>query len=199
MTIKVGITGGIGSGKSTVCKIFELLNIPVFDADTVAKQILNSNFKIKTGLIHIFGEGIYLDDETIDRKKLAKIIFNDDIQLEKMNRLVHPAVRKEFNTWVKKQNSEYIIHEAAILFESDFYKMMDYTILITAPKKQKIERVIKRDGIPKDLVLERMSRQWTDEEKRKLTRFEIKNDNKRLIIPMIIEIDKNLKKYGKIW
>lgn len=199
MTIKVGITGGIGSGKSTVCKIFELLNIPVFDADTVAKQILNSNFKIKTGLIHIFGEGIYLDDETIDRKKLAKIIFNDDIQLEKMNRLVHPAVREEFNTWVKKQNSEYIIHEAAILFESDFYKMMDYTILITAPKKQKIERVIKRDGIPKDLVLERMSRQWTDEEKRKLTRFEIKNDNKRLIIPMIIEIDKNLKKYGKIW
>jgi dephospho-CoA kinase len=199
MTIKVGITGGIGSGKSTVCKIFELLGVPVFEADVVAKQLLNSHPEIKTGLIHLFGETIYTPDGAINRKRLASIIFNNEIQLAKMNKLVHPVVREEFNKWVKKQKSPYIIHEAAILFESGFYKMMDFTILVSAPKKQKIERVMKRDGVSEELVLERMNKQWTDEEKRKLAGIEIMNDNKRLIIPEIIETDKKLKEYGKIW
>ncbi len=199
MTIKVGITGGIGSGKSTVCRVFELLGVPVFEADIVAKQLLNSHSGIKTGLIHLFGGTIYTDDGTVNRKKLANIIFNDEIQLKKMNNLVHPVVREEFNKWVKNQDSAYIIHEAAILFESGFYKMMDFTILVSAPEKQRIERVMKRDGISEELVLERMNRQWTDEEKRKTASLEIINDNKHLIIPEVIETDKKLKEYGKIW
>ena len=199
MAVKVGITGGIGSGKSTVCKVFKLLGVPVFEADSVAKHLLNTNNKIRAGLIHLFGPEIYMEDGTVDRKKLAGIIFNDDIQLEKMNRLVHPVVREEFYNWIEKQDFPYIIHEAAILFESGFYKIMDYTILISAPENQKIERVIKRDGVSKELVIERMKKQWPDEKKRKLASLELKNDNKHLLIPEIIEIDKKLKDYGKIW
>ncbi|MCG6186895.1 dephospho-CoA kinase [Maribellus maritimus] len=199
MTIKIGITGGIGSGKSTICNIFKLLGVPVFEADTIAKQLLDSDSKIKTKLIHLFGEGIYMDNGRVNRKKLANIIFNDNIQLEKMNKMVHPVVREKFNDWVDKQNHKYIIHEAAILFESGFYKMMDFNILVSAEKRHRIERVKKRDGVSEAQVLERISRQWTDKEKRKLASIEIINDNKRLIIPEIIEIDKKLKKYGKIW
>ncbi|MBN1985519.1 MAG: dephospho-CoA kinase [Prolixibacteraceae bacterium] len=199
MAIKVGITGGMGSGKSTVCKIFKLLGAPVFEADVVAKQLLNTHPKIKKGLIRLFGEGIYMQDGAIDRKKLAGIIFNNKIQLANMNRLVHPVVLDEFNKWLEKQQDAYIIHEAAILFESGFYKMMDFTLLISAPLQQRIERVMKRDGVGEQQVLERINRQWTDEEKRKLASLEIINDNKHLIIPVIIEIDKKLKQYGKIW
>jgi dephospho-CoA kinase len=199
MTIKVGITGGMGSGKSTVCKIFKLLGAPVFEADVVAKQLLNTHPEIKSGLVRLFGKGIYMQDGTIDRKKLAGIVFNDEIQLANMNRLVHPVVREEFNKWHEKQQAAYIIHEAAILFESGFYKMMDFTLLISAPEQQRIERVIKRDEVREQQVLERINRQWPDEKKRKLASLEIINDNTHLIIPAIIEIDKKLKQYGKIW
>lgn len=199
MTIKVGITGGIGSGKSTVCQIFKLLGVPVFEADLVAKQLLNTNSEIKENLIRLFGKEIYTKNIGVDRKKLAGIIFNDDIKLSKVNKLIHPVVLEEFNNWANQQNSPYIIHEAAILFESDFYKMMDFNILVSAPEKQRIKRVTKRDGINAEQVKERMAKQWNDDEKRKLASIEIKNDNKNLIIPQIIRIDKNLKEHGKIW
>ena len=199
MAITIGITGGIGSGKSTVCQIFKLLGVPVFEADTVAKELVNSNSEIKTGLVNLYGEDIYTQNGLIDRKKLADIIFNDDIQLAKVNTLVHPVVREEFKKWVKLQETTYIIHEAAILFESGFYKMMDFTILVSAPEPQRIERVVKRDGTSENLVKERMAKQWTDEQKRKLASFEIKNDNRNLIIPQIIKIDNQIKEYGKIW
>lgn len=199
MAITIGITGGIGSGKSTVCKVFKVLDIPVFEADKVAKELMNTNAGLKEQLVRLFGEGIYTPDSVVDRKKLAKIIFNDHLQLEKINALVHPVVRNEFKNWKTKQQTIYIIHEAAILFESGFYKMMDYTILVTAPEKQRIERVLTRDGVSESEVKERISKQWPDEQKRKLASFEIKNDNKDLLIPQIIEMDKQLKKYGKIW
>lgn len=199
MAITIGITGGIGSGKSTVCKVFKVLGIPVFEADKVAKELMNTNAGLKEQLVRLFGEGIYTPDSVVDRKKLAKIIFNDHLQLEKINALVHPVVRNEFKNWKTKQQTIYIIHEAAILFESGFYKMMDYTILVTAPEKQRIERVLTRDGVSESEVKERISKQWPDEQKRKLASFEIKNDNKDLLIPQIIEMDKQLKKYGKIW
>jgi len=199
MILTVGITGGIGSGKSTVCRIFKLLGIPVFEADGVAKQLLNSNAEIKTKLIHLFGEGIYTAEGLIDRKKLADNIFNDDFQLAKINKLVHPFVRTEFQEWLKMQDTPYIIHEAAILFESGFYKMMDFTILVSAPETQRIERVIKRNGLSTTQIKERMAKQWVDSKKRKLAGIEIKNDNKSLIIPKIIQIDKNIREHGKIW
>lgn len=199
MTLKIGITGGIGSGKSTICRVFSLLGVPVFEADKIAKQLINSHPEIKKGLIHLFGDDIYVKNSGVDRKKLAGIIFNNDIQLAKVNALVHPVVRNEFRNWVELQHSPYVIHEAAILFESGFYKLMDFTILVSAPEKERTERVIKRDGITEALVKTRMAKQWDDSEKRKLANFEIVNDNKKMVIPKIIEIDKKIKEYGKIW
>jgi len=199
MPIKVGITGGIGSGKSTVCEIFKLLGVPVFEADVVAKQLQNTNQKIKNGLISLFGEDIYTPEGLVDRKKLANIIFNSDFQIAKINELIHPVVKEEFENWLKKQNSAYIIHEAAILFESGFYKIMDYTILVSAPEEQRIERVMKRDCINRETVMQRIKKQWSEEEKQKLASIVVHNDNKNLVIPEIIKIDKNLKEYGEIW
>lgn len=199
MALAIGITGGIGSGKSTVCKIFKLLGVPVFEADLVAKALINSDAEIRTGLIQFFGKDIYSSDNKINRKMLANLIFNDDLLMEKVNRLVHPAVRNKYLIWVKQQNSIYVIHEAAILFESGFYKMTDYSILVSAPEDMRIERVTHRDNIDLEMVKSRMLKQWTDEEKRKLASFEIVNDNKKLLIPQILEIDKKLKTHGKIW
>jgi dephospho-CoA kinase len=200
MAVTIGITGGIGSGKSTVCKLFELLRVPVFEADKVAKELLDTHPEIKSGLIHQFGKSIYTKNGTIDRKKLAGIIFNNQLQLQKMNELVHPVVRNEFKNWVKEYNEQpYVIHEAAILFESGFYKMMDYTILVSAPLEQRIERVMKRDGVTRKQVMERMKNQMPEEEKQKLSDIILLNDNHNLLIPKIVEIDKMIRKYGKIW
>lgn len=199
MAIKIGITGGIGSGKSIICQLFKLLGAPVFEADVWAKELVNSHEKIKTGLIDWYGSDIYTQNGTIDRKKLAGIIFTNEIELQKVNNLIHPVVREEFQNWAEKQISPYVIHEAAILFESGFYKMMDQTILVTAPEEMRIERVSTRDGSDAKEVRERIQKQWSDDKKRPLVTFEIRNDNKTLLIPQIIKIDKQLKEYGKIW
>lgn len=197
--ITVGITGGIGSGKSTVSNVFKILGIPVFEADKAAKILLDKNEKVKSEIIHLFGEGIYSSDGTVNRKKLAEIIFNDEIQLRKVNEIVHPEVRNEYQVWLKIQSTAYIIHEAAILFESGFYKMMDFTILVTAPEQLRIKWVTKRDGVSEKQVRERMARQWPDEKKQKLADIVLHNNNNDLIIPEIIKTDKSLKTNGKIW
>jgi len=199
MALKIGITGGIGSGKSTVCKVFKLLGVPVFEADTVAKQLMDSNDQIKNGLVNLFGESVYTKNGSVDRKKLASIIFNDDIQLQKVNELVHPVVRSKFLNWAENQTVSYVVHEAAILFESGFYKMMDFTILVSAPEEERISRVIKRDGSLPQQVKERIQKQWSDEEKIKLASLVINNSEDELILPQIIKIDKQLKEYGKVW
>jgi len=199
MPVTVGITGGIGSGKSTVCRVFKLLGVPVFEADMVSKKLLNTSDKIKSGLIRLYGEGIYTSDSGIDRKKLAEIIFNNDIQLAKVNELIHPEVRNEYRIWFERQTAPYIIHEAAILFESGFYKMMDFTILVSAPENIRIGRVVERDKTDADKVKERIQKQWNDSIKRKLASLEIVNDNSQLIVPQIIRIDKTLRENGKIW
>jgi dephospho-CoA kinase len=199
MTVTIGITGGIGSGKTMVCEIFRLLGIPVFQADVVAGKLINSDAVIRNELISLYGHDIYNSDRKINREKLAGIIFNNDAELEKVNKVVHPAVRNEYMNWVKNQESEYVIHEAAILFESGFYKMMDFTILVTAPEEMRIERVMKRNGLTRENVISRIDRQWPDSEKRKIASVELINDNKSLLIPQIIEIDKKIKTNGKIW
>lgn len=199
MAVKVGITGGIGSGKSTVCKVFRKLGIPVFEADSVAKQLMNTDESIRYGLVDLFGKGVYTPEGLVDRKKLASLIFNNDIQLQKVNELVHPVVRTEFLKWAEEQAVPYVIQEAAILFESGFYKMMDFTILVSAPEEERLVRVMKRDKSTAEQVRERMRKQWSDDERRKLASVEIKNAENDLIIPQIIEIDKQLREYGKIW
>ncbi len=197
--LSIGITGGIGSGKSTVATVFKLLGIPVFEADQVAKSIIDVNPEIRNQFVQLFGNEIYNNNNKLNRKKLAEVIFNDDFLLEKVNQLVHPAVQNEYFSWLKLQESTYIIHEAAILFESGFYKLMDYTILVSAPENIRIERVCKRDTILPEQVRSRIRKQWTDEKRRELAGIELVNDNKRLLLPQILEIDYNLKAYGKIW
>lgn len=194
--IKVGITGGIGSGKSTVCKVFRVIGIPVFEADVVAKQLMNSEIIIREQLINVFGSSVYLPDQTIDRKFLSGMVFNNPSLLEQLNAIVHPVVRKTFADWCQKQQSPYIIHEAAILFESGFYKMMDKTITVVTDETERIDRVMKRNGITEEQVRQRIQNQWTDEQRIKLADYIIGNNDNELIIPQILEIDKKIRANG---
>lgn len=194
--IKVGITGGIGSGKTTVCKVFRVLGIPVFEADTTAKQLMNTDAELREKLIGLFGTAVYQPDQTIDRKYLAGIVFTNPSLLAQLNDLVHPVVRKAFDEWCHVQHSPYVLHEAAILFESGFYSMMDKTITVVTSEKQRIERVVKRDRLTVELVKQRMRNQWSDDEKIKLADFVIGNNDRELIIPQIVEIDKKIRAHG---
>ncbi|MDO9615979.1 MAG: dephospho-CoA kinase [Bacteroidota bacterium] len=194
--IKVGITGGIGSGKSTACKVFSFLGIPVFEADIVAKQLMNTDPEIRSRLISLFGTSVYLPDHTIDRKYLAGIVFNNASLLAQLSKIVHPEVHKSFDNWCLNQQSPYILHESAILFETGFYKLMDKSIAVVANENQRIERVMKRDKITHELVKQRIKNQLNDEEKIKLADFVIGNNDHELIIPQIVEIDKKIRANG---
>lgn len=194
--IKVGITGGIGSGKSTVCQFFKTLGIPVFEADVEAKKLINTSDSIRNQLIVEFGSDIYLPNQTIDRKKLADLIFNSPTLLERVNKIIHPEVRNYFFRWCEVQRSPYVVHEAAIMFESGFYQLMDFTVLVTAPEELRIQRVMKRENCSEESVRARIARQWSDEEKMKLANFVINNDNKYLIVPQLFEIDKQFRNHG---
>ena len=132
------------------------------------KNLLNDNSLIKDELIRLFGTSIYSGNNTVDRKKLASIVFNDDFALQKLNALVHPLVRENFHEWYSRQNSAYVLHEAAILIESGFYKLMDKTILVVAHEETRINRVIKRDNLEREMVLERISKQWDDQQKKRV-------------------------------
>lgn len=194
--IKIGITGGIGSGKSTACRIFSVLGIPVFEADIEAKNLMNSDPEMSKQLVRLFGEAVYLPDHTIDRKYLAGIVFNTPSLLTQLNQIVHPAVRRAFSEWINKQESPYIIHEAAILFESGFYKLMDKTIVVVANEEQRISRVLKRDNLSPELVKQRIKSQWSDEERIKLADYIIRNNDDELITPQIVELDKKIRAYA---
>lgn len=193
---KVGITGGIGSGKSTVCRVFSILGIPVFEADVVAKQLQSTDAGIRSQLIALFGPAVYLPDMSIDRKYLASIVFNDPSLLLQLNAIIHPAVRKVFFEWCDRQQSPYVLLEAAILYESGFYKMMDKVIVVSTDQDQRIQRVMKRDGTTREQVLQRIGNQWTDEQRNKLADFVIHNNDNELIIPQIVEIDKKIRSNG---
>ncbi|WP_430973566.1 dephospho-CoA kinase [Sunxiuqinia rutila] len=193
---KVGITGGIGSGKSTICNFFSLKGIPVFNADLEAKRIMNSSSLVRSQMMLHFGNDIYLANQQLDRQKLAALIFNSEPLLQKVNAIVHPAVRNYFFEWCQNQQAPYVVHEAAILFESGFYNMMDYTILVTAPEQQRIDRVIQRDHSTREQVKERIAKQWPDEEKMKLANTTINNNNRELILPVLIELDQKFRTHG---
>ena len=194
--IKVGITGGIGSGKSTVCKVFKIMGIPVFEADIVARQLMNSNTAIREQIINLFGASVYLPDQTIDRKFISGIVFNNPSLLEQLNGIIHPAVRKSFEEWCLNQQSPCVINEAAILFESGFYKMMDKTITVVTDEAERIQRVMKRDKTTEEQIRQRMRNQWTDEQRIKFADFVINNNDNELIIPQIVEIEKKLRSNG---
>jgi len=194
--LKVGITGGIGSGKSTVCMIFSLLGIPVFEADKIARQLMDNHPVIREQLIDLFGEAVYIPDRTVDRKYLAEIAFNDPSLLTGLNGIVHPVVLHIFYDWCDKQQSPYVLLEAAILFESGFYKMMDKTIVVVAGEAERIRRVQMRDGVSPEMVKKRIKNQWNDQQRMELADFLIENEGSRLVIPQVLDTDKKIRAYG---
>ncbi|MBN2349746.1 MAG: dephospho-CoA kinase [Bacteroidales bacterium] len=189
--LKVGITGGIGSGKSTVCKIFGILGIPVFDSDAEANKITDKNPEVKKELIQLFGKNIYTGNG-LDRKKLAAIIFEDKKSLKKVNDLIHPRVGLAFSDWLKTQASQYIIQEAAILFESGAYQFMDKIITISAPEDLRISRILTRKNMTAEKAHEIINTQWTDEQKIKMSDYVIINDQQTLILPQVLHIHHSL-------
>jgi dephospho-CoA kinase len=191
--LKIGLTGNIGSGKTTVSKIFEILGIPVFYADDAAKNVMVNDKILIDGIKAAFGEQSYFDDGALNRKHIADIVFNDPIKLAKLNSLVHPATFRAFDAWVKEiKDVPYVLKEAALLFESDSYKLCDYTVMVQAPLETRIKRVMQRDGLSKAEIENRDSNQFTEEKKTKLADYVIVNDDKQLVTPQVLEM------HGKI-
>ena len=165
--IRVGLTGGIGSGKSTVAQIFEVLGIPVFYADDEAKKILNEDEELKEQIVKNFGGESYVDGK-LNRSYIASIVFNDKSKLEILNSLTHPATFKHGDEWMNKQTTPYAIHEAALVFEANVKERLDYVIGVFSPEELRIKRVMERDGITRDEVMKRIKRQMNEDEKIKL-------------------------------
>lgn len=187
----IGLTGGIGSGKSTIAEVFDILKIPVFNSDIEAKQ-LYSHPEIKQQIIKLFGN-VYNQQNQLDKKALANIVFNDDEKLKQLNNIIHPAVKTLFETWVNKNNqTPILIKEAAILIESGAAKQVDKIIVVTAPEKERIKRVMQRDNVSKKEVIARMRKQLPEEKLITHADFIIKNDNQHLVIPQILDIVKKL-------
>lgn len=185
--IRVGLTGGIGSGKSVVAKVFETLGIPVYYADDAAKKLMNTDEELKTAIIKNFGEASYVNGE-LDRKYMASIVFNDKEKLELLNSLTHPATIRDAEEWIKQQTSPYIIKEAALLFESGADKNLDFVIGIEAPLQLKIKRVMARDGMSEEEIMKRINRQMDEEAKMKRCDFVIINNEQELVIPQVLEL-----------
>lgn len=196
--MKVGITGGIGSGKSLACAIFRNLGVPVFEADKAAREIMDKDREVIQTLTGYFGPAVYSSEGQLNRKLLASVIFNQHEALEMVNGLVHPLVRKRFENWAAQQKEVYVLQEAAILFESGFHRLMDLNILITAPEERRILRTMARDNISREQVVARMRNQWNDEEKCKLADYIILNDEMHPLIEQILEIDNKIRTHGEV-
>ena len=185
--IKVGLTGGIGSGKSTVAKIFRTIGIPVIDADIVAKTIMENDEELIRAIKTAFGEQAYIGKK-LNRKYIANIVFNDDTQLEILNGLTHPATIKAAEDWMLQQNSPYCIKEAALLFEAGTADTLDLIIGVNAPDAVRIRRIMQRDGVTRQEVLARMDKQIVQETKMWLCDYVINNDEQQLLIPQVLEV-----------
>ena len=192
----VGLTGGIGSGKTTVAGFFRDFGVPVYIADDAGKRLMKTSAEIKKAIISLFGEKAY-DNDTPNRKFIASQVFNDSEQLKKLNQIIHPAVEKDFHQWVKEQSYEYVIYEAAILFETGSYKKCDFSILVTAPQELRIERLQERDNSSRSEIKERMNNQWSDEKKEKLADFIIKNEELSQTRLQVEHIHDKILKAGK--
>lgn len=188
--LKIGITGGIGSGKTTVCKVFETLGIPVFYADTVAKQIMVTDELLVAGVKSAFGKESYAADGSLNNKHIAGIVFNNTEELARLNALVHPAVFRAFDSWVKQVPATvpYVLKEAALLFESGSYKLCDQNILVLAPEAVRLQRVMERDGVTAGQVKARMDKQLPDEDKVKLADQLIYNNETDSLIVQVTQL-----------
>jgi len=189
--IKIALTGNIGSGKTTVAKIFETINIPVFYSDDIAKE-LYSDKDVRDAVLSLFSKNILTKDK-IDFKKLAMIAFNSQENLNLLTSIIHPVVLNKFSEWQKQHSKhKYVVLESAILFESGFYKHSDKIITVTAPESIRIERIKKRDGVSTEKALQRAKYQWEEEKKIKLSHFVIVNDDETAVLPQVLKIHETL-------
>jgi dephospho-CoA kinase len=190
--LKIGITGGIGSGKTTVAKLFEALGVSVFYADAETRMLQNSDAELREAIIEAFGAETYLPDGKLNRTRVAEIVFADKTALAKINSIVHPAVARHFENWcLAHANQPYILKEAAILFESGSDKGLDGVITVTAPEEIRIRRVMQRDSVSEAEVRKRISNQWPEEEKTKRSKWIINNDGS-LLEPQVQAINQQL-------
>lgn len=190
--LSIGLTGGIGSGKTVVARIFELLGIPVYYADDRTKELMNSDIALRNAITGHFGKEAYID-AGLNRAYLATIVFNDKEKLALLNSLTHPITINDANQWLAKQTTPYAIKEAALLFESGASEKLDYVIGVYAPQHIRVKRVIERDKLSAEDVMKRISRQLDEEEKMKRCDFVITNNEQQLVIPQVIELDKKLR------
>ncbi len=193
---KVGITGGIGSGKTLVCRVFETLGVPVFYADTEAKKVMTTDLILMDEIKQLFGEESYDNEGRLNRHYLASIVFENEAKLVQLNKLVHPAVFRAFDQWLTETppGVPYVLKEAALLFESGSYLQCDFNLLVTAPEDVRISRVRKRDGFSEEQVRARMAKQWKEEEKEKLANGFIRNVEGQSIIRQVLYFHEQFKK-----
>lgn len=187
MTLRVGITGGIGSGKSIVAKVFGTLGVPLYFADERARILTNQNQQLKNQIIRHFGEQAYAEN-VLDRKYIASIVFNDKEKLALLNSLIHPVTIKDGEDWMREQTAPYAIKEAALIFETDAQQYLDFVIGVYAPQALRIKRVMDRDKIDRDQVLHRMKNQIPETVKMKLCDAVIVNDEQQLVIPQVVSL-----------
>lgn len=196
--LKVGVTGGIGAGKTTVCKMFECLEVPVFYADDEGKRIMVEDRSVKNKVKALFGSESYHSDGTLNRKHIAFIVFNKPAELKKLNNIIHPIVRENALKWFKKHKaSPYAIYEAALIFETGGEKMFDKVISVSAPKYMRIQRIRLRDGVRRKDVLARMARQMDQRVKDKKADIVIKNNLRKSLIKQVQDADYYLKKLSE--
>ena len=191
--LKIGVTGGIGSGKTTICRIFEIIGIPIFYADIEAKKIMSANKEIISDIKKEIGSNAYLKNGNINRLYLKTILFSNPEVRQKLNTIVHPKVITLFNKWANDQKAPYIIKEAALIFESGSYKELDKIIVVTAPEKLRIRRIVERDGVTENQVKSIIKTQISEKEKISRSDYVIHNDSSELIIPKVLEIHSQLQ------
>lgn len=186
--LKVGITGGIGSGKTTVCRVFQSLGVPVYNADDAAKTLMATDENVKSRLITVLGN-VYEIDGNLNRKRIAELVFNDPQLLEAINNIVHPAVIADYAEWESTHfHSVYCIRESAILFESGTHKGLDKIILVSAPERLRLQRIIARDQRTEEQIKSIMRQQWSDDEKHKLSDHVIVNDDVLAVLPQVLNL-----------
>lgn len=190
--LRIGLTGGIGSGKTTIAKIFSTLGIPVYDADTAAKRLMHTDEQIRQKLIARFGQDVY-QDNTLNRSYLSSVVFNDEAALAELNAITHPATIQDADNWFNKQRAAYAIKEAALIFESSSNKYLDYVIGVWAPENIRMQRTLLRGGVTEDQVKSRMLKQMDEKRKMHLCDFVIDNSGIKAVLPQVLELDKKLK------
>lgn len=193
MSIKVGITGGIGAGKTTITKVFELLGVPTYDADSRAKALVVESIALKHAIINLLGTTAYTSERQYDSMTVSQLVFAQPILLQQLNKLIHPAVALDFKDWATAQNAPYLLKEAALLIESGSYLDLDYLIVVTAPEELRIKRVNARDGRTQEQIKAIITRQLPEADKIIKADFVIKNDDLNLVIPQVLAIDSKLR------